>query len=313
MRRLRSLKKAKKYMPVSFYFYIGVIAVLFVFLSVTMWKGGWLLETWRARTAALPRLAVASFTVDSSGVRADAATARSLVESYLAATGKYRIMTGEEIDSLLALLEIPRGDILGEESVKKLYLQNIAYIVTGSMDALEKDYVVTLTALYTGTGQLVCSGNGLIDSQELPAGVNALTEQFAAGMPAKGEKEMREIYRTGSKGPGGGTIFFAKGGVYKECGGDLGTDTWENAMAAAKNYRGGGYTDWYLPAVAELKRIRDHRLANDFYWSSEEDSGTSSEKPPEAANQARGWNFGGSSAYANPKDAVHLFRAVRTF
>ncbi|MDR2597704.1 MAG: hypothetical protein LBC76_10350 [Treponema sp.] len=42
-------------------------------------------------------------------------------------------------------------------------------------------------------------------------------------------------------------IFFAKSGQYKECSGELGTYNWSDAITTAKNFKGGGFTDWYLP------------------------------------------------------------------
>ena len=40
----------------------------------------------------------------------------------------------------------------------------------------------------------------------------------------------------GQTGPGGGMIFFAEGGQYKECSGELGDATWAAAVTTAKNY-----------------------------------------------------------------------------
>lgn len=50
-----------------------------------------------------------------------------------------------------------------------------------------------------------------------------------------------------------------------------------NAAAKCRMYRGGGYSDWYLPAMEQLHRIynsasNDKTFANYYYWSSTEDS-----------------------------------------
>ena len=81
----------------------------------------------------------------------------------------------------------------------------------------------------------------------------------------------------GDTGPGGGIIFFAQGGQYKECGGELGVDEWDNAVKTAKNYRGGGFTDWQLPSRGELDliyqnlcRMKLGGFFQDGYWSSQE-------------------------------------------
>jgi len=86
----------------------------------------------------------------------------------------------------------------------------------------------------------------------------------------------------GKTGPGGGIVFFAEGGQYKECSGELGNSTWDAAVATAKNYKGGGFTDWHLPDRGELdliyKNLKKNNLgglSDNFYWSSAEYSNSS--------------------------------------
>jgi len=83
----------------------------------------------------------------------------------------------------------------------------------------------------------------------------------------------------GSAGPGGGTVFFAQGGQYKECSRELGTYNWDDAKTTAENFRGGGFTDWYLPDRGELQLMYDNLHKNkkggfydEYYWSSTESS-----------------------------------------
>jgi hypothetical protein len=54
----------------------------------------------------------------------------------MVATGKYQVIAREEIDKLLANQQIQVSSISSRENVKKLQLQNISYIITGSVDAL---------------------------------------------------------------------------------------------------------------------------------------------------------------------------------
>jgi len=84
-------------------------------------------------------------------------------------------------------------------------------------------------------------------------------------------------FMIGDTGPGGGIVFYAQGGQYKECSGELGSDEWDNAVNVAKNYRGGGFTDWQLPNRGELDLIYQnlHRkklggFSQDGYWTSQE-------------------------------------------
>jgi hypothetical protein len=86
-------------------------------------------------------------------------------------------------------------------------------------------------------------------------------------------------YVIGDTGPGGGIIFFASGGQFKECSGDLGFSNWNTSMATASGYSGGGFTDWHLPDMSELwdicVNVHDEGLGDyddDFYWSSLENT-----------------------------------------
>jgi len=83
----------------------------------------------------------------------------------------------------------------------------------------------------------------------------------------------------GTIGPGGGTVFYAEGNQYKECSGELGNNTWSEAKTVAKNYRGGGFSNWHLPTRNELdlmyKNLKKNRLggfSNGRYWASEDNS-----------------------------------------
>ena len=83
-------------------------------------------------------------------------------------------------------------------------------------------------------------------------------------------------YQIADIGPGGGFIFSAQGGIFKECSGDIGFTNWNTAMTTVQNYRGGGFSDWRLPDQDELWYVGDihdeYKLGNyydDWYWSSD--------------------------------------------
>ena len=87
----------------------------------------------------------------------------------------------------------------------------------------------------------------------------------------------------GSKGPGDGIVFFAEGDQFMECSGELGDTTWTAALAAASNYKGGGFTNWRLPNRGELdllyKNLEQKGLggfSRDWYWSSTDDAANKS-------------------------------------
>ena len=85
-------------------------------------------------------------------------------------------------------------------------------------------------------------------------------------------------YSIGDKGPGGGWIFYAENGGFMEVSVSLGEHTYNNAVSVARNYRGGGFSDWRLPDKEELnmiyvnlrkgRKVKIAGIAAKWHWSS---------------------------------------------
>jgi hypothetical protein len=81
------------------------------------------------------------------------------------------------------------------------------------------------------------------------------------------------------------------------------------AAGLARAYKGGGYTDWYLPSKDELAKLYAMKVlgfggfASNFYWSSSEFDG----------NYARGQFFGDGSQGVNAKTNTPYVRSIRAF
>ncbi|GHV90056.1 hypothetical protein AGMMS50268_05590 [Spirochaetia bacterium] len=276
-----------------------------------------------AQNAALPRLAVVEFStnITTEKTKADAITVRNLVESQMIATGKYQMITRDEIDKLLKNQQIAVSSISSSENVKKLQLQNINYIVTGSLDAMQNDYAVTVKVLDVATGQFSHSADDFMGSgsRDLYNGIGSLITKFNSGMNASGDKVVqsgqsgsgsRQSYKVGDRGPGGGFIFYAEGGMYMECSLNLGSFTWSEAKTVASNYKGGGFTDWHLPQKEELNMIYQNLkkkglggLFEEWYWSSSESSTSDAWKQ----NFSDGRQANGDKKYTNCVRAVRAF------
>jgi hypothetical protein len=93
---------------------------------------------------------------------------------------------------------------------------------------------------------------------------------------------------------------------------DIGYLDWNSAKAACESLVLNGYDDWDLPTLEELNSINrcryncDTVFVEDFYWSSTEDSNTTS--------KAYGMDFflyGTNLQHSYDKRNPHFFRAVR--
>ncbi|MCL1813099.1 MAG: DUF1566 domain-containing protein, partial [Treponema sp.] len=236
---------------------------------------------------------------------------------HLVGTGKYEIITREEIDKLLANQSIQVSRISSAENIQKLQLQNISYIVTGSVDAIGNDYAVTVKVLDVSSGEFSHSVDDIMGSgsRELYAGITALMNKFVAGLSSEGGRigqtgQGQKSYEIGDRGPGGGFIFHTEGGVYMEVSLPLGSYNWNDAIEVARNYKGGGFSDWRLPTQDELNTIyvnlRKRNLAglgNDTYWSSSQYGN----------NYAIKQRFSDGYQYDYSKSSSGSVRAIRVF
>jgi hypothetical protein len=235
----------------------------------------------------LPRLAIVEFSRNSNmeKVIQDSVTVRNLVESKLISTGKYQIITRGEIEELLLNYSIQISSISSKENIEKLQLQNIRYIVTGSVDLMNNSYALTIKILNVSTGQFYHSVNELIgeNTQEFYRGINILMDSFIAGISSYEDNIVQrrnsaiQQYRVGTRGPGGGIIFYAEGNVYMEVSPILGEADFDETNKIIEEYnKRGEYSDWRLPTRTEFNRIYENlqstnvaNLGTDIYWTSE--------------------------------------------
>ncbi|MDR2500666.1 MAG: DUF1566 domain-containing protein [Treponema sp.] len=140
---------------------------------------------------------------------------------------------------------------------------------------------------------------------------------FIGGMASKdgqvvqtGQGGRTGTYKIGDTGPGGGMVFYVEGKGGMEVSISLGNHTWNDAINVAKNYRGGGKSDWRLPSLEELNLIYVNlqkaglvNFPSGWYWSSSQSS------------TYLAWSqvFGDGRQSNDLKDNTFSVRAVRAF
>jgi hypothetical protein len=194
---------------------------------------------------------------------------------------------------------------------------NGTQILTGVIGRWDNSIAITIS-LYTfpdfiqlpgGVDIRVTNKTELLD--KIPELVRNMQNEIVKNQPPA------PPYKIGDRGPGGGFIFFAENGVFMECSMDLGSFDWNTAIREARNYRGGGFSDWRLPTRGELELIFKNLKLKGLggfsereYWSSEPNG-----NPPSGP---RAWSvgFGTSRTYSNSGHAVTIpaiARAIRQF
>ena len=79
----------------------------------------------------------------------------------------------------------------------------------------------------------------------------------------------------------------------------------QTAAGLAMGYRGGGKTDWYLPAIKELQALMSNHTAstgliNDFYWSSSQHEFPPCAQGQDAKSSEAGYALKGLKAAVRP-------------
>ena len=222
-----------------------------------------------------PVVAVAPFNAISGISATDLNMITRVFYIRLGNTNKVSLVDRSVVEQVLKEHNFQTGDWSNKEKTAEMNKAlNADWIVRGEMEKYGTNILVTVQfydirtfRFMGGTDLLLANANEAYD--KIDPLVNKLIETIA-------ENPAPVVYKVGDRGPGGGYIFFAENGVYMECSMDLGTYNWDNAMRVARNYKGGGFTDWRLPTKGELDLMHDNLKAkglggfNGHYWSSSE-------------------------------------------
>ncbi|GHT82778.1 hypothetical protein FACS1894137_02330 [Spirochaetia bacterium] len=225
----------------------------------------------------------------------------------LAANNKLSVMERQYSEDIRKELKIQRSGEVSEDDVKRLGMQfGAQYIITGSLVDAGDAYRFRVIAINVETAKREASDSKDININDPRVGFLLTGKRQPVAQTGNSGQE----YKIGDRGPGGGFIFYVEGGMYMECSLNLGSFTWSEAKTVARNYKGGGFTDWQLPSKEELNMIYQNLkkkglggLFEERYWSSSEYSSSAA------------WiqNFSDGSHDGYYKNSTVCVRAVRAF
>jgi len=115
-------------------------------------------------------------------------------------------------------------------------------------------------------------------------------------------------YHVGDTGPCGGIVFCVEGMICWEISEPLGEYTFDNAVKVAGEYRGNGFSDWFLPSIDDLNTVylclqkgNTKMFDINYLWSATAISDST----------AWGQRFRDGRQISAPKKEKHLVRAAR--
>jgi len=258
-----------------------------------------------------PVVAVAPFDAISGISATDANMITRVFTIRLGNTQKVGFVDRTIVDRVLQEQRFQAGDWSNAQKTAELgRALNADWIVRGELEKFGSNILVTVqfydiqTFRFMGGADLLLT-NAAEAMEKMDPLVNKLVETIAAN-----PKPIN--YKIGDRGPGGGIIFFAEGGVYMEVSMDIGSYSFDEAIRVARNHRGGDFRDWRIPTMSEWEVIYNNLGKHNMggfgrggYWSSNQSD-----------RETRGviFNFALSRIeYSRPKNSSYSVRAIRQF
>ena len=249
------------------------------------------------------KMAVATFEIKNNAVTDD--EAGIITELYIAelvATGKVTVVERTYFDKLIKEeMKFQSSDWSdGEKTLALGTAVGADILAHGQIMKMGSKLYISATVINGKTAAILSSGRKQFSDIDE---IFDLLPQFAKDVVAS------LTLKVGDVGPGGGIVFYIEGNRAWECSELLGQATWENAKTLCRNYRGGGYSDWYLPTKDELNNIYQNLrgtgkiVTNGRYWSS-------------SPNFDYAWvqSFSDGDQYSGDlKLPIYYVRAVRAF
>lgn len=199
--------------------------------------------------SAAKNMAIMPFEIVGNVVtEAEAEGITELYISELVSNGQINIVDRANFDKILKEMNFQNSDWSDSEKTAQLgKATNAQFISRGKIIKLGSKMYLSSTVIDVRTAKVVSSGRR--EFEDIDA-VFTILSGFA-----KEVVDRMITYKIGDTGPGGGTVFYIQGTTVYEVIFFSKSSDWYNAMQKASSYKGGGYTDWSLPTIKELKWI----------------------------------------------------------
>lgn len=193
-------------------------------------------------------IAVSTFDITGGAVSSEEAEAiTELFISELVATGKVNVVDRANFDKVIEEMKFQSSDWSNSEKTAALgNAVNANMVVRGQIIKFGSKMYLSSTIIDVKTANVLSSAREQFNSLD---DIFGLLTNFAT-------KTVEGLsLKIGDIGPGGGIVFYIEGKKAYEVSEILGEANWETAKTIAKNFRGGGYSDWYLPTKDELNLV----------------------------------------------------------
>lgn len=207
-----------------------------------------------------------------------------------AVKGKAEVIDRDSFDMLVEEHNFQSNDWASKEGRSQLEMLNASHLVRGKLSKFRSQLVVTIKLIDVKTGVVYATYEDRIaDVEELFIKMPEICEKLAEQIGGNNyNSTVPKKFKIGDVGPGGGIVFFIDGSKAYEFSETLADKSiFRDAPSICRSYKGGGYSDWYLPTRYELNLIYQFFLdtgrsaGGDFYWSSE--------RAPDKGNAYYGW------------------------
>lgn len=229
----------------------------------------WMLLIVTSMGFAQKSIAVSTFDITGGAVSSEEAEAiTELFISELVATGKVNVVDRANFDKVIEEMKFQSSDWSNSEKTITLgNAVNANMVVRGQIIKLGSKMYLSSTIIDLKTANVLSSAREQFNSLD---DIFGLLTNFA-------KKTVEGLsLKIGDIGPGGGIVFYIEGKKAYEVSEILGDANWHTAKSMAKNFRGGGYDDWYLPTKDELNLVYENLrktgiiFGDSWFWSSSE-------------------------------------------